>query len=492
MYFIIYDFETTGRSPRFDQILQAGFICYDSKLNEISRLNLRSRINSDIIPSIGALKVNKLLISDLLEEKITSYEMINQLVKFLNKYSPATFLGYNSIHFDEEFLRQALWELFKYPYMTSTGNNYRGDIFNLSTSTHAFCSSSINVEKNENGRLNFKLESLSKINNFHIDDAHEAIADVIATKNLLKLIKNNSDELYSNFIQNTKINKLYEKIKNSNFFTFYGYYFSNHYVYLLSYLIDHPTYNNNLLAYDLRFDPTEIIDLDYESLKNLYYEKKFKGKKFNCFRKLKLNKQPSILNYTYGKDFLPYKSLSMNELNERNEIIDNEEFKNNLKKIMILEAENYEKIDEYEEETIYSQGINYKDKLIMNNFNLLEWEEKWKIASKFQDPRLQFFAAKHIYRNSPESLPRNIFKRVHEKLSERFNSLEKKKFTTLPSAMEEADSLSLEMENNNQDNFLKKQLEQYNIYINFLNEYYNNSNAQALKFDSNLSKKLFY
>ena len=58
--------------------------------------------------------------------------------------------------------------------------------------------------------------------------------------------------------------------------------------------------------------------------------------------------------------------------------------------------------------------------------------------------------------------------------------------------MEEADSLSLEMENNNQDNFVKKQLEQYNIYINFLNEYYNNSNAQALKFDSNLSKKLFY
>ena len=39
MYYIIYDFETTGRSPRFDQILQAGLICYDENLKEVKRLN---------------------------------------------------------------------------------------------------------------------------------------------------------------------------------------------------------------------------------------------------------------------------------------------------------------------------------------------------------------------------------------------------------------------------------------------------------------------
>ena len=34
MNFIVFDFETTGRSARFDQILQAGFIVYDSNLKK--------------------------------------------------------------------------------------------------------------------------------------------------------------------------------------------------------------------------------------------------------------------------------------------------------------------------------------------------------------------------------------------------------------------------------------------------------------------------
>ena len=62
--FIVYDFETSGRSSRFDQILQAGIIIYDQNLKALKKLNLKSRINPDIVPSINALRVNKLKISD--------------------------------------------------------------------------------------------------------------------------------------------------------------------------------------------------------------------------------------------------------------------------------------------------------------------------------------------------------------------------------------------------------------------------------------------
>ena len=47
------------------------------------------------------------------------------------------------------------------------------------------------------------------------------------------------------------------------------------------------------------------------------------------------------------------------------------------------------------------------------------------------------------------------------------------------------------MEENDLGNDLKEQIDQYNIYINFLNDYYNNSNANPIQFDKNLSKKLF-
>ena len=128
----------------------------------------------------------------------------------------------------------------------------------------------------------------------------------------------------------------------------------------------------------------------------------------------------------------------------------------------------------------------------MEDFDKVDWEEKWDFASKFKDPRLQFFAARHIYRNTPDFLPKNIFRRVHQKISERFNSMKKEKFTTIPSAMEEADTLSAEIEEEAKSEFIIKQLKQYNIYINFLNSYYNDNDAKPLKFDGDLSKKLFY
>ena len=63
MAYVFYDFETSGRSARFDQILQAGFIIYDDKFREINKLNIKSRINSDTVPSINALRVNRLQMS---------------------------------------------------------------------------------------------------------------------------------------------------------------------------------------------------------------------------------------------------------------------------------------------------------------------------------------------------------------------------------------------------------------------------------------------
>ena len=70
MKYIVYDFETTGRSARFDQILQAGFIVYDENFKEINRLNIRSRLNPDVVPSIYALRVNKLRMSKVLSETL--------------------------------------------------------------------------------------------------------------------------------------------------------------------------------------------------------------------------------------------------------------------------------------------------------------------------------------------------------------------------------------------------------------------------------------
>ena len=62
------------------------------------------------------------------------------------------------------------------------------------------------------------------------------------------------------------------------------------------------------------------------------------------------------------------------------------------------------------------------------------------------DNRLKYFAAKHFFRNHPDCLPNKIFNYLHVKISEKLLSLENQNFISIPSAMQEADNISLEIE----------------------------------------------
>ena len=53
---------------------------------------------------------------------------------------------------------------------------------------NAFNSDTFEVQKNDNGKISFKLEKLAKANNFDTSNSHEAIADVEVTLRLMELI----------------------------------------------------------------------------------------------------------------------------------------------------------------------------------------------------------------------------------------------------------------------------------------------------------------
>ena len=57
--------------------------------------------------------------------------------------------------------------------------------------------------------------------------------------------------------------------------------------------------------------------------------------------------------------------------------------------------------------------------------------------------------------------------------------------------MQEGDNISLEIEETETSSEIKEQIDQYNIYINFLNDYYIQKNPKPIRFDLQLSKQLF-
>ena len=137
--FVFYDFETTGRSPAFDQALQFAAIYTDEDFVEIERVNIRSRLLPYILPAPKALQVTGIDPNDTLKtDLLSAFEFAQKLQYLTEKWSPATWIGYNSVSFDEKFLRQIFYQnLQPNIYATQNHGNTRHDLMKIVYAVYA-------------------------------------------------------------------------------------------------------------------------------------------------------------------------------------------------------------------------------------------------------------------------------------------------------------------------------------------------------------------
>ena len=105
--YIFYDFETTGLSHQYDQVLQFAAIVTDENFQELpdSSIDIRCRLLPHIVPSPTALVVTNVSPSLLLNQEMSHREFMHTIENWCQQWKPAVFLGYNSIGFDENMMR---------------------------------------------------------------------------------------------------------------------------------------------------------------------------------------------------------------------------------------------------------------------------------------------------------------------------------------------------------------------------------------------------
>ncbi|MDX1900691.1 MAG: exonuclease domain-containing protein [Gammaproteobacteria bacterium] len=182
--FLFYDIETTGLSKPFDQILQFAAIRTDLALNEIERHECRVRLNKDIFPAPGALLTHGLGIREI-QEGISEYEAIQKIHQWMNV--PGTIsLGYNTLGFDDEFLRFGFYRHLLKPYTHQYANGCgRMDLYPITLMFYLFKPAILNWRE-VNGRKSLKLEYINQANQFAKGAAHDAMVDVEVTLALAK------------------------------------------------------------------------------------------------------------------------------------------------------------------------------------------------------------------------------------------------------------------------------------------------------------------
>ncbi len=220
--YLFYDIETSGLNPVFDQILTFASIRTDENFNEVERNSFIIKLRPDIVPSPQAFLVHRLTFDDL-SAGISEYEAVKQIHTMVNQPGTVS-LGYNTLKFDDEFLRFSFYRNLFDPYTHQYKNGCsRMDIFPFTILFYIFKPQVI-VWPQNNEKISLKLEAISAKNSLVTSGrAHEAMADVEATLNLARIFAKEKEiftyiiDFFNKQKDEQRINKFKKSIKIKGF-----------------------------------------------------------------------------------------------------------------------------------------------------------------------------------------------------------------------------------------------------------------------------------
>ena len=472
MNLAIWDIESSSANTSWGSIIEVGGVLVDANFKELDRFNFRCRLPEGEVPQAMALIVNKTSVDLLTKGNLSHYEMLGQLEAAFKKWSPAMFLGWSNIGFDDEMIRNEFFRGIRYPYITNATPNKRHDGLNIARGAHAVDESVVKTEINAKGNAVMKLESLARMNGFESDGAHSALFDAELTVKVLGLIKKNQPQTWDTFLRTANKNDTETIFKTEKMFTLAEYHFGKNYKYLVAPL--HPKYCIHPIyqwgqAFDLKIDPIPLFDLSVSEIKTAI-------KKLKFLRTIRSNKAPIILDASYGLQAEPYSNLDLDLIKERAKLVtSNEKFSQNVLAALRETAEEKAQFDSQEdllaEETIYKKFTPQKDTALFPKWHAASWKDKLILLDKFEDERMVSFGKKIIYQESPETLPADMLKTIKRGIAERILSDEKEKWWTCKEFYFECDNLR-DRYTNEKDEKKLKFLDKINAFVEGIQKKY--------------------
>ena len=468
MNIVIWDIETDSSNTFFGTIIEIGAILINENFQELDKLNIRCRLPEGVVPQAGALLVNQSNVSMLTKANYSHYQMLQEVEATFKKWSPAVFLGYSNINFDDEMLRKEFFKGLRQPYLTNTNGNKRQDGLNIVRAAFAVNDKIMKTETNEKGNAVMKLESLARMNGIESGGAHNALFDANLTKLVLEKIYKEQNITWRSAMMTGSREEVENFSKNELMFSLNEYFYGKSKLYLVT-----PLYHEHMLhpiykwvqAFDLRFDPKIYFDLPLDELKT---EIK-KTPKF--IRTIRSNKAPVLLHSDYASKAEPYSAMTKEQLLERAKLIkSNKDFCARvslaLAEIAQEKRDTGDQSDITPEESIYVKFVDNKETPKMEKWHQASWEDKFKLLDKFEDERLVDFGKKIIYQEAPQVLPESVTKEIRRGIAKRILSTNKEKWTTCSDFYTECDHFRNEFEKEGNNEKLK--------FLNEINQFVEN------------------
>lgn len=294
--FLFYDLETSGFNPRDQRIMQFAAQRTDMDLKPIDDpYNYLIKLSDDILPDPEAVLLTGITPQATITEGITEAEFLKTFVKEIS--TPNTiFVGFNSIRFDDEFMRFLHYRNFydAYEWQWQEGRS-RWDMLDVVRMTRALRPEGIKWPVDSEGKPANKLGLLTSINRLDHINAHDALSDVQATLALAQLLRAKQPKLFNYLLEQRDKKKVSEVLKNGQCFVYtsgkYASEFEKTTVAMV--LADHPK-RQSVLVYDLRHDPASFLHMTPVELADIWKYQKDTDAPRLPIKTLQFNKCPAV------------------------------------------------------------------------------------------------------------------------------------------------------------------------------------------------------
>ena len=434
-YFTIYDFETTGRSPRYDQPLEFGAVRLDDDLREIDAIELIARPQLHILPAPSALLVHGRGMAAILEAPLSNYQLMTKIEHVATSWGPSIWSGYNSIKFDEEVLRHSLYCALRHPYLTQSNFNTRCDVMRLVQLAAIIEPDAINVPVSIGKRV-FRLELVASTNGFHDHNAHCALSDARATAHLLRVIRARAPatwRLHANLIWKAAV---VERLLDAEFAVVIEYFFGTAVAKPVLPICANPDYSSEWLAIDLTRDPLPLLEMSPEALGAALAGPR------SALCRIKTNAMPLVIS---GAHPAAARLLAANVLPDvagrAQRVREQPGFADRLVQAWEIARPVYTASDHVEDQ-LYQGGFFPApgDESLFDAFYAAAPDEKHSIAQAVTDERARRLATRIMYNEWPQALPADEYSRVDQECVPRWYRSEVP-WMTVPKALAEITKL---------------------------------------------------
>ena len=196
--FYFYDLETSGIDPRSQRIMQFAGQRTTMDLVPIGDPDdYFIQLTSDVLPDPDAILLTGITPQKTLAEGYTEKQFIDIFLADIAK--PGTvFVGFNTIRFDDEFMRNTLYRNLYDPYEWQwKDGRCKWDLLDVARMTRALRPDGINWPYTPSGKQINRLELIAAINNLEHTDAHNALSDVSASIEVAKMMMSRQPKLFT-------------------------------------------------------------------------------------------------------------------------------------------------------------------------------------------------------------------------------------------------------------------------------------------------------